>query len=143
MKMRHRLIPFALLAATIIGVCPLRGQDFYELRLRAGQEAYRSGHAADAVDDFRIAAFGFLDRPRLLSEAFVWLTVAESSAGKTAEVEAALARFLDVERRFGTYDKLKLEPDIRKAFEAILTKRELPATLRAIPSLAPLAEEKK
>jgi hypothetical protein len=141
--MRHRFVLSALLAVTMIGVCPLRGQDFYELRLRAGQEAYRAGHDAEAIDDFRIAAFGMLDRPAMLSEALVWLSVVQSAAGQAADVDATLGRFLDVERRFGTYGKWELNPDIRRGFERLLMKEIGPETLRTIPSLAPLMERDK
>jgi len=121
-------------------VASARAQDFYEKRLRAGQEAYSQKNLLQAVDELRIAAFGFMNTPTLLSETLVRLALAQSAAGKPAEAEATLSRFVDVEKRFATYPKLKLEPEIRAEFQSLLLRRLSPETVRALPSLAGLVE---
>jgi len=139
MKIRHRFVLlFPCLMMTLAGVAP--GEDFYEARLRAGKDAFKQKRAIDAIDQFRIAAFGLLESPPLLSESLARLALAESAAGLSAEVTATLSRFLDVERRFGSYGKAQLEPEIRAEFQALLLQRVSPATLQSIAGLAGLVE---
>ncbi|MGH9366287.1 MAG: hypothetical protein ACRD3M_01275, partial [Thermoanaerobaculia bacterium] len=117
-----------------------RGEDFYETRLRAGEEAYRAKRFLDAADELRIACFGFLERPPLLSEGLARLALAQAAAGRMADVDATLNRFIDIERRFATYGKLKLEPDIEADFRSLLLRRVKPETLLSLSSLAGLVE---
>lgn len=127
----------ALLALALFGVNGLAlAEDFNDARLKAGQVEYQAKRYREAVDEFRVAAFGYLDQPVLLQECLVRLTLALAAAGKQADVDATLTRFLEVERRFGTYAKANLEPDTRAAFWALLTKRLPPATIAGIPSLS-------
>ncbi|MGH9364907.1 MAG: hypothetical protein ACRD1B_06535, partial [Thermoanaerobaculia bacterium] len=51
-----------------------------------------------------------------------------------------LNRFIDIERRFATYGKLKLEPDIEADFRSLLLKRVKPETLLSLSSLSGLVE---
>ncbi len=115
------------------------GEDFYETRLRAGQASYQIKLYADALDQFRIAAFGFLDRPQLLSEAMVYLALTQTAAGKPVEADATLARFLEVERRFGPYAKLALNPQVKADFQALLLRRVSLSSLQGMPGLAAVA----
>src|SRR5215813_15406480 len=112
MNSPHRivlLIPWLMMPLFLRG----QGEDFYESRLKAGQEAYRQNRIPEAIDQFRISAFGFLNRPSLLSESLARLALAQDAAGRTADAEATLSRFLEVERRFSTYAQIKLEPGTR------------------------------
>jgi protein TonB len=109
----------------------LPAQDFYEVQLRAGKAALSAGRPADAADDLRIAAFGFLEKPALLCEALAHLALAQQAAGRTPLADAALARFAEVERAFPACREARLEAAGRAEFEA-LVRRRLPG---------PLAEE--
>ncbi len=117
-----------------------QGEDFYEARLGAGQEAYRQKRALEAVDQFRVASFGFLDRPVLLSESLARLSLAQAAAGQSVEADATLLRFFEVERRFRPYAQVQFEPEIRKEFEFLLLRRVSPSALLSLPALAGLVE---
>ena len=120
---------------------PAAGADeFSDARLRAGEDACVAKRYLDAIAELKIAAFGALDRPPALSEALVWLAIAQNGAGRSNDVQATLDRFLDVERRFGAFPKARLEPDTRGAFQSLLLKRVPQETILSIPSLAGMIE---
>lgn len=97
--------------------------------------AFQQKRFGEAINQFRVAAFGSLDEPTLLTECLVRLALSEAAAGKTSDADETLARFVDVEKRFGAYGRASLEPDIRNDFQALLKKRVAPATLAGVPSL--------
>lgn len=122
-------------------VAAATAEDFYEERLRAGQAAFRAKQDPQGtIDDLRIAAFGLLERPPRLSEALVWLALAQTHAGRGADADATIARFLEVERRFAPYAQLKLDPDIRADFQALLLRRVSASSLLLLPGLAGIVE---
>ena len=119
---------------TRVGVCPwlvilmtilmatsqASGQtalDFSEARLREGEQAYRDRRYPEAIDQFRIAAFGFLEHPALLSEALVMLALSQDSAGRQVDAKATVNRLTDVERRFPSYATARLDRAARSDFE--------------------------
>lgn len=109
---------------------------FYEQRLEAGKNALRAQRTVEAAEQLRIAAFGLLDEPRRLSEALALLAVAQSALDRTDDLEITLARFVDLETRFRTYDTTAIDAPIRAQFEAILLRAIPRTTLASIPSLA-------
>ena len=116
-----------------------RADAFAEARLARGIDAVRTKRYSEASDQFRIACFGLLDEPILLTEGLVRLTLAQEAAGRRADVEKTLERFLDVERRFAVYAKSRLDAPTREGFQALLRAR-LPAdVIAAVPSLAALS----
>lgn len=121
-------------------VSHLRADEFEDERLRAGANAYAAKRYAEAIDQLRIAAFGSLDRPVVLSESLVRLSLAQAAFGKDADARATLDRFLDVERRFAVFAKANLQPEIRAAFTKLLLSRVPQPTILSIPSLASLIE---
>ena len=133
MKFRVTIAFIALAAAA-----PLLAQDFYEQQLRAGQADAAAGRVVPASDELRIAAFGFLDRPPLLTTALVHLALVQNSLGNATAVMSTLDRFLEVERRFGTYSTAQIDDKTRSAFEALLLKSEPRSALTGINSLARL-----
>jgi len=135
--LRAGLLAAALVASATVAVL---AEDFNEARLHAGEAEYRAKRYLEAIDEFRIAAFGYLDQPGILSECLVRLSLAQSAAGKAADADATLARFVEVERRFSVYGRANLEPDLRSDFRNLLTHRVPEATLVAIPSLSTLVE---
>lgn len=133
----------ALLVVAAVAWMPGRAaaaDDFYQMRLEEGRIAFQTGSGVEAVNLLRIACFGLMDQPPLLSEGLVWLVLAQQKLDRLADADAALRRFLDVEKRFGAYGKASIPPETRKEFERTLLKRVPPEALRAIPSLAPLVE---
>ena len=119
----------------------VRGADvFYDQRFEAGKAALASQRHLEAAEQLRIAAFGFLDEPKRLSETLAMLTIAHAALGRTAEVEIALQRFVEIEKQFGAYNGNALDPALRTRFEAILVRALPTATLAAIPTLASLLQ---
>ena len=115
-------------------------QDFYQERLRAGKDAYRQKRFVAAAAELRVAAFGLLDTPPLLSEALARLALAQAAAGRAADAAATLSRFVDVERRFGSYAKAALGPEVRSEFQQLLVQHVPPATLQSVAGLAGFVE---
>ena len=122
------------LALSAAGAAP--AEDDARARLDAGREAYAEGRYADAAEAFRLASFGLLDRPVLLSEALARLAVAENAANHGEEAGAAISRFLEVERRFSVYGSVSLEPAVRRSFHELLFGRVPLANLTELPGLA-------
>ena len=130
-----RALVLSLLLAT-----PVFGADaFYEQQLQAGKTDFQMNRLPQAVDEFRIAAFGFLQEPPLLMEALVRLAVAQSTLGQTADAAKTIDRVVEVERRLAPYAQIQIEAPLRSKFEELLVKQIPRATLQGIPSLARLA----
>ena len=91
----------------------------------------------EAMDDFRIAAFGFLDRPAPLMDATMRLALAESAAAQTVELGKTLDRFLDLEARFGLYASTA-DVAMRKEFEELLIKNVPTARIAEVATLKSL-----
>lgn len=125
-----------------MGACAAAGRsdEFNDQRVQDGRAAYQEKKYIDAIDQFRIAAFGSLDRPVVLSECLARLALAQTGAGQATETNETMNRFLEVERRFGVYAKTSLEPDVRADFQALLLRSVSPSALSAVPSLAGLVE---
>ena len=117
-----------------------RADEFNDERLRSGQDAYAARHYGEAIDQFRIAAFGTLDKPVVLNECLVRLALAQAAAEKTADTRATLDRFVEIERRFPSFAQANLQPEVRSAFKTLLLARITQATILGVPSLAGLIE---
>jgi hypothetical protein len=121
----------------MLAASPLLGEDFYEAQLRNAKISAAASRYSDAADELRIASFGFLDRPALLSESLVRLALAQA-AGNSTQLDHTLDRFLEVESRFATYSAARLEPEVRTSFETLLRSKVAAARMTAIPSLTKL-----
>ncbi|MFZ2490618.1 MAG: hypothetical protein WA208_03950, partial [Thermoanaerobaculia bacterium] len=115
-----------------------RTDAFYEQRLKSGKDALAARRGPEAVEELRIAVFGFIDEPRQLAEALSYLAIAQNGLGRTADLEATLTRFIETERRAAGYDRQVLPEEVRVQFEALLVKQFGRAALAAVPSLAPI-----
>jgi tetratricopeptide (TPR) repeat protein len=133
-----RTLAALVLTGALSATCPIamRADDFNEERLQAGRIAFQQKRFTEAIDQLRLAAFGSLDRPVVLSECLARLALAQAGAGKATDADHTLDRFLEVERRFGVYGNAHLEPDVRTEFQRFLDRRIPAATLAAIPTLA-------
>jgi tetratricopeptide (TPR) repeat protein len=114
------------------------GEEFYEQQLRIGKADLASGRTVQASDELRIAAFGLLERPPMLSDALVSLAIAQNTLAQKAAVTQTINRFLDLERRFSVYESAPIDPQSRAQFESLLLKNALRSDLAAIPGLARL-----
>ena len=136
---RSLLVRILVAATTILALAgPLAAEDFYEQQLRLGKADMLAGRVPQASDELRISAFGFLDRPPLLVEALVRLTLAQSALSQSSAVSQTLNRLLEVERRFPAYASSAIEPQTRAAFEALLLKNIARSDLAGIPAFARL-----
>jgi hypothetical protein len=140
MKRTQRVLFPAVLATAAILAFPLKADDFYLTRLREGEQALQAKRTLEAVDQLKIACFGLLDQPQLLSEGLAELALAQAAAGRTADADATLARFVDVEQRFAVWPKVPLSAESRASFEELLVRRVGSEKLLAVPSLAALVE---
>jgi Tfp pilus assembly protein PilF len=138
----HALILPALAAALIAasGLGATAPEDFNASRLRAGEDLYSEKRYAEAIDQFRVAAFGYLDQPGLLSGSLIRLSLAQSAAGKVSDTDSTILRFLEVERLSPSYPPAGLPPELGAEFRSLLLKRVPEPTLLSIPSLAGLVE---
>lgn len=132
--MRTKILVAAVVLLTVLAPSASQAADgFYAARLQDGRLAFQTGSAAEAADLLRVACFGLMDQPDLLSEGLVWLVLAQQKLGRGSETDVTLRRFLNVEKRFGAYAKAALPAEARKAFEAVLAARVPPDALRPVP----------
>jgi len=64
-----------------------RVDPFYLNLFEEAKQVFNRGEFDEAFQDFKLAAFGFLDEPDLLGEAFVYLTVSAYNLKRTDQVE--------------------------------------------------------
>jgi len=106
--------------------------DFYEGQMRSGEQTLAAGHAAESIDALRVASFGLLEKPALLSECLAALAVAQSRAHRAADADATLQRFQAVQALFPAQTSLSsASADVRTAFEAFARRRVPGFTLGA------------
>jgi protein TonB len=131
-----RKAAICLLAAAAVLVRAATAQDFYETRLRAGEDSLRNNRPVEAISDLKIAAFGLLSRPPLLVEALASLAVAQERAGRLPEVQATLSRFVTVERRFPSWRSAPVAAGLKSEFERIAHARLPASVVASLPALS-------
>ena len=127
----------AAAGAAAPGAAPV---DFNDARLQSGRALYDLQRYLEAIDQFRVAAFGYLDRPPQLSEALARLVLAQKAAGRGEDARASTLRFLELQRRFPSYPPPGLEPEQQEEFRALLLTQIPEKTLAGIPALSGLVE---
>jgi tetratricopeptide (TPR) repeat protein len=145
---RQKLHSLILLAVTTFVGSAARGAaapgvgpaDFNDARLQSGRAMYDLQRYLEAIDQFRVAAFGYLDRPPQLSEALARLILAQNAAGRTDDVKVSVLRYVDLQRRFPSYPPTGLEPERQEEFRAVLLKQVPENTLAGIPAFSGLVE---
>jgi hypothetical protein len=127
-------------AAALLAASPgLAANSFYSDRLREGGLAFERGEAARAARELRIACFGLLDDPRLLSECLARLALAEDKQGNAEGFREVFRRLSEVEERFGGYSQSALPADVRASFEKRAAAVLPPALLQQAPPALRLA----
>jgi hypothetical protein len=137
MNSRRRLFVATVTVAILAGFAPgSRADEFASARMADGIGAYQAQRFAEASDQFRLACFGLLDQPVVLTEGLVRLALAQEAAGRRTDVTGTLRRFLEIEKRFAGYAKGRLDPVTRTAFENLLRSRVAPDALAGVPSMS-------
>ncbi len=126
--------------AAVAAIAAAPTGDFNEARLQSGQSLYAEKRYLEAIDQFRVAAFGYLNEPGPLSNTLARLALAQTAAARPADADATIQRFLEVQRRFPAYPPPGLEGAAQADFRALLLRRVPEATLLGLPSLAGLVE---
>lgn len=127
----------ALLCAAILAMPAAAYDDFYARRLALGKQAFAEGKATEAAEELRVACFGMLEVPEALTDCTARLALAQSAAGRTAETDATLDRFLMLEARFGLFAKIDLEPKLKANFRDLVKKRKGVDLAMAVPTPTP------
>lgn len=146
----RRSILLAVTCAASLVALRADAQDFADARMREGETAFRARQFADAAGLFRLAAFGYLDRPAMLCQALVHFAVAADAAGRPAEVKTAMDRLADARRRTPACADAEIDASTRAEYEARFHRRwpggapilealasETPASSTAIPPSPP------
>lgn len=114
---------------------------FYQRLLQNGSDAYHRGDASSAQRLLRIACFGMLEDPPLLTECLIRLGLAQADAGDQEAFRATARRLLDVEQRFRMYTRVQLPRELQRRFEGSLVQLMPSYTLQAVPTFRPLLPE--
>ncbi|MFL6194435.1 MAG: tetratricopeptide repeat protein [Thermoanaerobaculia bacterium] len=107
---------------------------FYLNLLRDGQHALDRKDFREAARDFRLACFGMLDEPRMLTDCLARLALAQDAAGDVEGFRDTFQRLVELEDRFKAYSQADLAPELRAALEARLASRLPAATLEGAPA---------
>lgn len=110
-------------AAAVLVARPVPAQDFSDVRMREGETAYRARRFVDAVGLFRVAAFGYLDRPPMLCQSLVRLAIAADAAGRPADVKFAMDKLAEAQRRAPSCAEADVDAATRADFEARFHRR--------------------
>jgi hypothetical protein len=149
-----RLARIFLLSALVCGLVPAASpaqtppernaapDPFYLSLLRDGKSEMVRGDAVAARKSFRLACFGFLEQPVLLSEGLVRLGLAEAVLGDREAFVATFSRLGEVEERFAAYAPAALSAEERRSFEEKALEWVAPEALRAVPVFASLLARK-
>ncbi len=129
----------ALLCAAILAMPAAAYDDFYARRLALGKVAFAEGKAAVAAEEFRVACFGMVDAPEPLTECVARLALAQAGAGRTAEADATMDRFVMIEKRFGFFAKVPLEAPLKASFRDLVKKRKGVDLATPVPTATPTA----
>lgn len=141
-------LPAAPAAAQAQGDAAQRAADapdvhpFYIQLLEEGIYTYHQGDASGAATELRLAVFGLLDAPELLSKGLAYLALAQEQAGDAEAARGTLGRLIAVEDRFATWHDLDLTPAVRQQTEELLMAAVPEEMLAASPGFRGLADER-
>ncbi len=142
MRIDPRPLVAALLLAAALAPSAARGADpFYLQLMEEGARAHARGDHATAARRLRIACFGLLDEPDLLSPCLVRLGLAQASAGDGDGFAETFQRLVEVEERLGGFSRSPIPEAERAAFERQLVARIPAAELRSSPLFGAVADD--
>ncbi len=134
------VLVLALLLAGMAVASPARAtvDPFYQRLLQNGSDAYHRGDTSAAQRLLRLACFGMLEEPPLLTECLIRLGLAQADANDQEAFRATARRLLEVEQRFRVYTRVQLPRDLLNRFEGTLVQLMPSYTLQAVPTFRPL-----
>jgi len=122
-------------AALVVFASASQASDpFYTSLLTRGVSDAQRGDFFKAVKELRIAAFGLVDNSSEYLRAQVYLANAFEHLGRHPEAAAAVEKASLAERIESAYASVAIDPDTRKAFEALAVKALRPEQLAMVPA---------
>lgn len=110
----------------------------YEHLLREGTFSLERGDAVAAVEDLRLACFGYLEEPGNLADCLARLALAQAAAGDEEGFRDTFRRVAELEDRFEAYSGAEIPGARRQAFEAEVAGRIPPTILAETPAFGHL-----
>lgn len=136
------LVLCLLVALTSLAPAAMAADSFYVNRLRDGKAAYDRADYQEAVENLRLACFGFLDDLDLYAEGLVRLALAQEAAGDLEAFRTTFRRILEIEERFEAYSRNPPETGLKAAFEDRLLEHQPESLLASAPAFEGLAQRK-
>ncbi len=130
-----------LLAATLAPTAAPGADPFYLRLMEEGVRAHGRGDHPTAARRLRIACFGLLDEPDLLTPCLVRLGLAQAAAGDDEGFVRTFRRVVEVEEQLAGYSRAPIPPAERATFERQLGVRIAAAELRSSPLFAAVADD--
>lgn len=139
-------MPLAVAVVVVVALPAAADDDFYVQRLREARQFVEARDYREAIDSFRIAAFGMMNEPARYEQALAGLVLAEESAGRPDQAKETLRRIVQVEAKFpGSFEAAEVSAGDRKAVVDLLVRNIAPDTLQSAGGFARLVktEEEK
>lgn len=127
------------LGATLFANALFAQTAFYNDLLQRGKSGYEHGQYASAINDLRIASFGFLDDVPSYEIAQIYLALASSKSNHSSDARAAALKLIAAERITPSYRTLPLDATIRRDFDELLPKITTGDDLTIAPSMTTVA----
>jgi len=137
--------PAVLIATLALWQHPVEAEvhPFYREALSAGVAAHDRGDYAVAAERFRVAGFGLLEEPLLLTESLARLGLAQAAAGRRDEFQGTFDRISQMEERLGAYSASHMPESLRLRFEEQVALLVPPATLEQSMAFAKLYRQQE
>ena len=116
---------------------------FYLERLTDGKGSFARGEHREAARSFRLACFGLLEQPTLLTECVARLALAELAAGDQSEARDSLRRLVSLVDRFDRYDEASLSDAMRGDVETAALDLVPNELIEASPTFSLAARERR
>ncbi len=137
---RLRAQLFALVAMVAIAVPCSAADTFYLNLLRDGGQSLQDQDFERARFDLRIAGFGLLEEPVLLSQCWILIGLAEAALDNKSGFRDSFDRLTDIERLFaGSYSKANVTAPMRSQYETAAARWITESRLLAVPAFEALA----
>lgn len=115
---------------------------FYLGQLADGTQAFDRAEWGAAARTLRIACFGLLEEPLMLTPCLARLGIAQDEVGDIEGFRDTFRRVLDAETRFAAYSRAEIPAAVRLAFEQHVAKRIPQEVLAAQPAFRGLLSQK-
>ena len=136
--MKPRIVSVLLAGSlALLATIPLRAADpFYLGLFDSGTRDYLRGDYPMAAHKLRIACFGLLEEPPLLTQGLIRLALAQAGAGDDAGFAATFERVLQIEAAFEAYSALPDDTPFKAELERVLPDRVAAEDVAGVPAFA-------